>query len=179
MPQTDWARWSAAISRRRASAPCDQPNLAPVTIQACWYRKWLTFAVVGCGWARSQASSRRARSVSGISSSGSFGAPETTNAGVRLAGAVFFVGAAFFVGTAFLAGAACCFAAFGADGTTGAATGSGLASVTAVPRYGERSSGSPVSGYFPRVKVTLTTGAPVSISLVPAAGVWVATLLAE
>src|SRR6266496_1908028 len=66
MPQAAWAWRSAAISRRRASAPCHQPNLAPVTIQDCWYRKWLTFAEVWCGWSRSQASSRRARSVSGI-----------------------------------------------------------------------------------------------------------------
>src|SRR5437899_2372319 len=49
MPQRRAATWSAAISSRSASAPCHQPKDAPVTIQACWKRKWRTLAEVGLG----------------------------------------------------------------------------------------------------------------------------------
>src|SRR6185436_17051791 len=44
MPHWDSTRRSTVISTRSAAAPCDQPNFAPVTIQACWYSQCRWFA---------------------------------------------------------------------------------------------------------------------------------------
>src|SRR6266508_6470863 len=108
---------SAAINCRSASAPCHQPNFAPVTTQVCWYRKWRTWTGVGCGWAAIQVESRCARWAREISFNGSFGAFATAKAGGRLVGAGF-VGAAAAGCAAFgLVVAALCFAAFGEAGT--------------------------------------------------------------
>src|SRR5689334_7757262 len=79
----------------RASAPCHQPMRAPATIHSFWKSQCLTFAFDFFGCAASHVPSAAARSGSGISSSGSFLAPGTTNAGGRLAGAAGCLGAGF------------------------------------------------------------------------------------
>src|SRR5207247_646611 len=68
-------------------SPCHQPNSAPVTIQECSYSQRWALRLVRRGCESIQAASFSARSVSGISSSGSFGARGGTNAGGRCAGA--------------------------------------------------------------------------------------------
>src|SRR2546426_8357200 len=70
---------------RRAAAPCHQPNLAPVTIHACWYSQWRSLAAVGPRELVNQASRSLARAGSEISSRGSFGAPGAVNAAGRRA----------------------------------------------------------------------------------------------
>src|SRR5207244_951585 len=83
IPHADSARASTWTSSRSASSPRHQPNLAPSTIHSFWNSQCLTLAFVGFGCAASQRPSCLARSGSGISSSGSAGAPATTKAGGR------------------------------------------------------------------------------------------------
>src|SRR5207244_4442341 len=83
MPQCCSTFLSTLIRVSSAFAPRHQPSFAPVTIHACWYSQYLTFAFVGERWVANQPSRFFALAVSGISSSGSGFAPGTTKAGGR------------------------------------------------------------------------------------------------
>ena len=130
----------------------------------------------------SQASRRSARTGREISSRGSFGAPATWNAGGRAARARTLC-AGFATARFFAAGrtAVACLATFG--GASGSLPAAGFfagaltafATSVAVPTYGERSSGEPVSAYEPRASLSVIVGAPVSCRRVPGAGSCAAT----
>ena len=62
-------------------------------------------------------------------------------------------------------------------GAAGCSACHSLMRTTAVPSYGDLFSGTPRSAYSPRLRVTTTTGAPLSTTFVPGAGSCVTTTL--
>src|SRR6185437_3972185 len=135
-------------------------------------------------------SRRWARCVSGISSSGSLGAPFSVKAGGLAAGLAvgfaagfafgFVAGLAFGLPAGLVFGLAAGLALGVALGlATGVVTEARPASRIAVPPYGELSAGWPSWSYGPRTSRSVTVGAPVSTTRVPAAGLWVTTRLDE